>query len=367
MYELPAESSSRKYGIYFVSAANVEPSEHEFLLGDKRFPIGEITIVAGAGGVGKGQFAAAHMAMASKGYNLNGVLAGKPVRSVFITAEDNASDVRARLDRSLFEAEMTRVMIQDKMLSLKYDLDLSGEFAKSDLENIIWETHTQLIYIDPIQAFVGEYTDLSRQNHVRRIMHTIATVAEENRCAIVLLMHLNKRQQIMSPADLLCGSSDIVNASRSALLLTNDFKDGDPDRRYLFHIKSNHARSAKTLELRIGSEGNRIVGECEVTQDDFVMAMNTRKTLRQSSDGQSFDKLFYDGVEQMIAEGKYQSTFNEFVERFAPGYDGRVKCILDEIAIKVEERLGYVIQLCTSGKCPVKIHGERGFRIIKLK
>ena len=38
----------------YVSAADVEPAEHAFLLGDTRFPIGEISIIAGGGRSGKG-------------------------------------------------------------------------------------------------------------------------------------------------------------------------------------------------------------------------------------------------------------------------------------------------------------------------
>lgn len=197
-------------------------------------------------------------------------------------------------------------------------------------------------------------------------MHTLAAVAEENKCCIVLLMHLNKRQQIVNAADLLCGSSDIVNASRSAMLLTNDFRDGRPDRRYLFHIKSNHARSADTLEISIGEAGNRIVGTSDLTPEDYVQAVNTRKTTKAARGEPNYEQMFYSGIEQMIAEGKYQSTFREFVDRYAPGFPGRPKCILDDIAIRVEERLGYMIQRVTSGTCPVKICGERGFRLFKI-
>ena len=201
------------------------------------FPIGEITIIAGSGGVGKGQLAAAHIAMATKGYNLDGVCAGEPVNCLFVSAEDTAADIRTRLDRSLFQADYSRALITDKLSSYEYNMDLSGAIAKEKVESLILETHSRLVYIDPIQAFVGESTDLSRQNQVRKIMHTLATVAEEYRCCIVLLMHLNKRQSVVSAADLLCGSSHIVNAARSVMLLTNDFRDGSPDRRFLFPHK----------------------------------------------------------------------------------------------------------------------------------
>ncbi len=352
---------------FFVSAAEVEPAEHDFLLGDARFPIGEISIIAGSGGVGKGQLAAAHIAMATKGCSLDGKLGGKPVNCLFISAEDTAADIRARLDRSLFEADHSRVLISDKICSFEYRMDLSGSIAKEKIEALIIESNARLIYIDPIQAFVGETTDLSRQNQVRRIMHTLATVAEENKCCIVLIMHLNKRQSIASAADLLCGSSDIVNAARSVMLLTNDFRDGDPDRRYLFHIKSNHARPAKTLEINIGTAGNRIVGESDLTEDDFVQAINSRRAQKKGRSEVDYEQMFYSGIEQMIAEGTYQMTYREFVEKYAQGFQGRVKCVLDEIAFRVEENLGYVIQMRSTKNFPLKIGTETGFRIFKFK
>lgn len=352
---------------YYVSAADVEPAEHDFLLGDKRFPLGEISIIAGAGGVGKGQLACAHIALATRGCSLSGDCVGEPVRCMFISAEDTASDIRTRLERSQFRADMSMVMIQDKVSSYKYKMDLSEELAQTKLEALILDTRSRLVYIDPLQAFVGEYTDLSRQNQVRRIMHTLAAVAEENKCCIVLLMHLNKRQQIVNAADLLCGSSDIVNASRSAMLLTNDFRDGRPDRRYLFHIKSNHARSADTLEISIGEAGNRIVGTSDLTPEDYVQAVNTRKTTKAARGEPNYEQMFYSGIEQMIANGEYQSTFREFIERFAPGFNGKAKCVLDDITLRIEERFGYTIQTRTAKNFPLKFGNETGFRIIEYK
>lgn len=350
----------------YVSAADVEPAEHDFLLGDNRFPIGEITIIAGAGGVGKGQLAAAHIAAATRGCNLCGIKTGEPQTCLFITAEDTASDVRRRLDRSFFKADMSRVLIQDKTRSLDFGIDLSDEGNHYRLDSLILQTGASLVYLDPLQAFVGEFTDLSRQNHVRRIMHTLAAMAEQDRCAIVLLMHLNKRQSIVNAADLLCGSSDIVNASRSAMLLTNDFRDGDPDRRYLFHIKSNHARSAKTLEINVGAAGNRIVGESDVTAEEYVQAVNTKRAAKSASSMPNYEQLFYSGVEQMIANGEKQSTFRGFVDRYVPGFNGKPKCLLDDITIMAENKLGYTIQTHTVGNAPVRIMNERGFKLVKL-
>jgi hypothetical protein len=44
----------------------------------------------------------------------------------------------------------------------------------------------------------------------------------------------------------------------------------------------------------------------------------------------------------------------------------RAEVDYEQMFYKGEERLGYMIQRVTSGTCPVKICGERGFRLFKI-
>jgi len=97
------------------------------------------------------------------------------------------------------------------------------------------------------------------------------------------------------------------------------------------------------------------------------MAVNSRKASKSARAEVDYEQMFYKGVEQMIAEGKYQSTFREFVDRFAPGFNGRAKCVLDDITYRVEERLGRTIQTRTAKNFPLKFGNETGFRIIEYK
>ena len=360
--------SDRTFNSFIKSAADVEPSEHKFLLGDRRFPIGEVSIIAASGGVGKGQTMALHTAYTSHGYTLRGIKTGEPLNSLIISAEDTASDVRRRLDRAAFKADMSKVYILDKLDSLEFGIDLSDPDDPFKLEALITATKSSLVYLDPLQSFVGEATDLSRQNHCRLIMHKLASIAERAGCCIVLLMHLNKRQSVASASDLLCGSNDIYNAARSVLLLTNDFKDGRPERRFLFHIKSNHSLREPTLELSINEQGNQVVGESDVTADDYVIAMNSRRVAKPSKAAPNYAEMFYNGIEMMIANGESQSTYREFISTYAPSFNvnGKSKYVIDDITPRVEERLGYTIQTSTSSNSPIKIGTERGFRLIRL-
>lgn len=357
-------SVERAFNSFIVSAADIEPAEHEFLLEDKRFPIGEVSIIAGAGGAGKGQLACAHISYTSMGCNLDGDRAGEPKKCLFISAEDTAGDIRRRLDRSLFKADMSKVFILDKLDSYDFGIDLSDEDNPYKLDALINVTGASLIYLDPLQAFVGESTDLSRQNHVRHVMHTLAALAERTHTCVVLLMHLNKRQSIANATDLLCGSSDIVNAARSVLLLTNDFKGGDPDRRFLFHIKANHARKAPTLEMSISARGNQIVGKSEVSADDYVLAVNSRRLAKSSGKAApNYDRLFLEGCKDMICKGKFQSSFKDFLATYAPDFSGKPRCVLGDISEALESSTGFFVQT-QAGKSEVRIDGQRGFKLV---
>lgn len=97
-----------------------------------------------------------------------------------------------------------------------------------------------------------------------------------------------------------------------------------------------------------------------------MQAVNSRKTTKAARGEPNYEQMFYSGIEQMIANGEYQSTFREFIERFAPGFPGRPKYIMDDIAVRAEEMLGYVIRTKTSDSTAVRVSGERGFRLVKI-
>ena len=50
----------------------------------------------------------------------------------------------------------------------------------------------RLIILDPIQAYMGEKTDMNRANEVRPMFRRLADVAERTGCAVILIGHLNK-------------------------------------------------------------------------------------------------------------------------------------------------------------------------------
>ncbi len=348
--------------IKMVVAASVKAKARRYLRSPD-FPLGEVTVIAGAGGVGKGQFGCYVMKCLSTGIDYRtGIRAYTPCNSLFISTEDTATDIRMRLDRAAVDGDMNRIFIVDKLQSYDMGLTVSDDAGITMIENLIRSANAKFVILDPLQGLCGQQVDMSRTNHIRRIMHALAALAERTDCVICLFCHPNKRQNIANANDLISGSADIVSASRSVLLLMPDFENNDPDCRLIIHTKSNHAKAGQTMRFRV-AESNSVIGLSAVTASDAVEAVNLRKLTKPFSKGLvDYEQQFIDGVKDLLADGKSaQISFREFVQRYAPTFTGKAKCVLDDVTRELSEKYGIRIYTST-GKSEVRVGTERGFR-----
>ena len=83
------------------------------------------------------------------------------------------------------EADLDRVLVIDEA---KRELTLSDE----RIEKAITQNGARLIILDPIQAYMGEKTDMNRANEVRPMFRRLADVAERTGCAVILIGHLQQ-------------------------------------------------------------------------------------------------------------------------------------------------------------------------------
>ena len=83
------------------------------------------------------------------------------------------------------EADLDRILVIDES---KQGLSLSDE----RIERAIRQTGARLIILDPIQAYVGEKTDMNKANEIRPMFRRLAEIAERTGCAVILIGHLNK-------------------------------------------------------------------------------------------------------------------------------------------------------------------------------
>ena len=223
-------------------------------------PFGKVTIVQGNPGEGKTTFALRLAAACTTGGTLPGMKPLPPFQVIYQTAEDGLGDtVKPRLIEA--EADLDRVLVIDEA---KRELTLSDE----RIEKAITQNGARLIILDPIQAYMGEKTDMNRANEVRPMFRRLADVAERTGCAVILIGHLNKAAGGQSAYRGL-GSIDFRAAARSVLLIGRVKRE--PNVRVIVHDKSSLAPEGKPVAFCLDPEtGFSWIGEYDITADELL-------------------------------------------------------------------------------------------------
>ena len=133
-----------------------------------------------------------------------------------------------------------------------------------------------LVIIDPWHAFLGVGVDINRVNALRPVFQKLSHLAKECQCAMILVSHVNKRAQGENANNAATGSSDFINAARSAFRVI--FDESDNDRRILVHTKTNYAACGESVRYRIDDGGVVWDGFSEITRQTLEMAARKRST-----------------------------------------------------------------------------------------
>ena len=249
-------------------------------------PFGKVTIVQGNPGEGKTTLALRLCAACTNRRPFPLMPEHEPFNVIYQTAEDGLGDtVKPRLMEA--DADLDRVLVIDEG---KQGLSLSDE----RIERAIRQTGARLIILDPIQAYVGEKTDMNKANEVRPIFRRLADVAERTGCAVVLIGHLNKAAGGQSAYRGL-GSIDFRAAARSVLLIGRVKRE--PNVRVIIHDKSSLAPEGKPMAFCLDPEtGFEWIGEYDITADELLSGAggNTATKTEQA------EKLILD----LLADGK---------------------------------------------------------------
>ena len=257
------------------TGSEVEPKPVEFLW-NPYLPIGEVTMVMAAGGVGKTFALCGIAAEMSRGRRpLNGLDSFEPVHTLFISAEDRASVLRERLEKS--GADLGFIHILDDAASV--GLSLAADSGQ-ELCGLIQATGARLVVLDPLHAFIGDI-DINRVNMVRPVMHALAAVAKAADCSIVIVSHVSKRQSDGNANNMAIGSVDLVNACRSVLRIAGDETGQNPNRRVLVQTKSNYAAYGASIAYEIADDGMRWLGFSVLTRDLLEAASLSRQKLSE--------------------------------------------------------------------------------------
>ena len=250
-------------------------------------PFGKVTIVQGNPGEGKTTFALRLAAACTTGGTLPGMKPLPPFQVIYQTAEDGLGDtVKPRLIEA--KADLDRVLVIDEA---KRELTLSDE----RIEKAITQNGARLIILDPIQAYMGEKTDMNRANEVRPMFRRLADVAERTGCAVILIGHLNKAAGGQSAYRGL-GSIDFRAAARSVLLIGRVKRE--PNVRVIIHDKSSLAPEGKPVAFCLDPEtGFSWIGEYDITADELLSGAGGNNATKTEQAERLILDLLADGKE----------------------------------------------------------------------
>ena len=226
--------------------SGVKPEEVNWLW-PGRIPRGKTTLLAGDAGLGKSYLSMDIAARVSRGgtWPDGGDVAEGDV--LIVTAEDSLADtVRPRLDN--LGADVSRVHHIDVTVSNAEALEsLSLDKHVRLLEAEITKRDAALLIIDPITAF-ARGKDTYKASDVRQLLTPVVSMAERTGCAVLTIMHLNKRSFEHNALYRISSSVDFVAVARSAFLVAPHPEDDQ--RRVFGSIKSNLSAPPKVLGFR---------------------------------------------------------------------------------------------------------------------
>ena len=234
-------------------------------------PVGDYTVLMASGGTGKTYYICGIAAAISNGNALPGDdPPDGPGTVLIISAEDRGELLKRRLAAS--GANLENVLILDCTASEGLNFTDGYDVFKQTIK----EYMPRLVVMDPWHGFIGAGVDINKVNAVRPVFQRLANIAKECDCGMVLISHVNKRAQGENVNFAATGSTDFVNAARSALYII--FDENDPDRRIVVHTKSNYARYGDSVCFRIEDGGVVWDGVSEIDRQTMEQAARQRKT-----------------------------------------------------------------------------------------
>ncbi len=238
---------------------------------------GKLALLVGDPGLGKSTLTCEIVARFSRGEALPGAQTpAAPLVCGLCCPEDDPGDtIRPRLDAAATDAQ--RVYVLDHVRTFPDDLE--------SLESEIRRLSLGLVVIDPIMSFLSGKNDSHRDQDVRRALTPLVELAQRTGCAVLAVMHLNKK--LGGPAIYRAGGSiGFIGIARTAMLLAKD--PDDRKHRVLAQVKNNLSRERKAQRLRLetapGHEVARVVwmDECELTADDVCGAPENGSALEDA-------------------------------------------------------------------------------------
>ena len=220
---------------------DVQPKEVKWLW-YPYIPFGKITIVQGDPGEGKSTFVINLCSMLTNGASIPFLKTKLDIGNVvYQNNEDGKADTIVPRLLSC-GADLARIAYIDEENNYV-------DIASKDFEKTIENIDAKLIVLDPIQAYLGNNTDMNRSGDIRPIMKRLSMLAEKKGCAIVLIGHMSKNNNTKGLYRGL-GSIDILAVARSVLLISRYKND---NQRIMAQVKNNLAPLGDSVVFSIDS------------------------------------------------------------------------------------------------------------------
>ena len=210
-------------------------------------PLGEVSLLGADGGTGKGIWQAQLIAYVTTG-RTSGFFPLPPPQTgkvLLLAGEDDPGKVlKARLLAA--GADMNRVLVltaDDYFGKTGQPLTLKDQA----LADFAAKTGPLLLIVDPLQSFLPADVEMASRNQMRGALLPLRAIAAKQGCAVLIVMHSNKKQGVSGRARL-ADSSDIWDMARSVLMMGRAKNDG---KIYLSHEKNSYARPQQTVLLHI--------------------------------------------------------------------------------------------------------------------
>ena len=223
------------------------PIQNVSWLVDGLLPMGEVSLLGADGGTGKGIWQAQLIAYVTAG-RTSGFFPQPPEKTgsvlIFSGEDDPGKVLKARLTAA--GADMSRVMV---VTSDAYFARTGSPLCIPDTSfaKYVGKAAPALVIIDPLQSFLPAGVEMASRNQMRSILLPLKAIASAQQCAVLLVMHSNKKQGV-SDRKRLADSSDIWDMARSVLMMGRSNSDG---KIYLSHEKSSYSRPQQTVLLHI--------------------------------------------------------------------------------------------------------------------
>jgi RecA-family ATPase len=216
---------------------------------EHRIPRGEVTLVAGEGGCGKGQLAVDLAARVSTGRGMPfGGTKTDPAAVIMVTPEDDLSETVAWRLRAA-QADLGRVhdlTLTEHGAPFALSADSKHDGSIAQLRQAVDELGARLVVIDPLMACIA-FGTIATNLGARRVIAPLQRLAKETGCAVLMTHHTVKSGAI-------AGSKGLLDAARVVYRVAKDREN--PAIRVLSLEKSNVLGATDDVRYLLTGEGH---------------------------------------------------------------------------------------------------------------